>query len=98
MSNAALDQEMVAAVKSQGWTNASATKVAIIEPEWRIIRDAFNNITDREINTHSVLKSTKDGGCRANDISFRQPYIGNDKYGKTQFYGMELKSYGVKCE
>lgn len=98
MSNTALEQEMIAAVKGQGWTNESPTKIVIIEPEWRIIRDAFNNITDREINTHTVLKSTKDGSCRANDISFRQPHTGNNKFGKTQFFGFGLISYSVKCE
>lgn len=98
MTNAALEQEMIAAVKGQGWTNESPVKVVIIEPEWRIIRDAFNTITDRELNTHTVLKSTKDGSCRANDISFRQPHTGNNTFGKTQFFGFGLKSYAVKCE
>ena len=98
MSNPALEQEMIDAAKGRGWTNETPIKVVIIEPEWRIIRDAFNNITDREINTHVALKRVKDGTCRANDISFRQPYQGNDKYGKTQFYGFGLKSYDVSCE
>ncbi len=98
MVNAALEQEMIAAVKGQGWTNEGPTKVVIIEPEWRLIRDVFNNVTDREINTHTLLKSTKDGSCRANDISFRQPHFGNNKFGNTQFYGLGLKSYPVKCQ
>lgn len=98
MSNGALEQEMIAAVKGQGWTNEGPVKVVIIEPDWRFIRDAFNVVTDREINTHTVLKSTKDGSCRANDISFRQPHLGNNKFAKTQFYGLGLKSYPVKCE
>jgi len=97
MANATLEQEMILAVKGQGWTNEGPTKVVIIEPEWRMIRDAFNNITDREINTHTVLKSTKDGSCRANDISFRQPHLGSSKFGNTQFYGFGLKSYPVQC-
>jgi hypothetical protein len=98
MVNPALEQEMVSAVKGQGWTNEGPTKVVIIEPEWRLIRDAFNNITDREINTHTILKSTKDGSCRANDISFRQPHLGSNKFGSTQFYGLGLKSYPVQCQ
>jgi len=98
MKNPALEQEMIAAIKGQGWTNEFPIKVVIIESDWRMIRDAFNNITDREINTHSVLKKTQGGTCRANDISFRQPYLGSEKFGKTQFYGFGLKSYPVNCE
>jgi len=98
MTNGALEQEMIAAVKGQGWTSEGPIKVVIIEPEWRMVRDAFGNITDREINTHTVLKSTNDGSCRANDISFRQPHTGNNTFGRTQFFGLGLKSYGVKCE
>jgi hypothetical protein len=98
MTNAALEQEMITAIKGQEWTNEPPFKVVIIESAWRLIRDAFNNITDREINTHSVLKKTQDGACRANDISFRQPYLGSEKFGKTQFYGLGLKSYPVSCK
>jgi len=97
MTDATLEQEMIQAVKGQGWTNEYAVKVVIIEPEWRIIRDVFNNIVRREINTHVVLKKNADGSCRANDISFTQQYLGNDTYGKTEFYGLGLRSYPVAC-
>jgi hypothetical protein len=98
MKNPALEQEMVDAIKGQGWTNEFPIKIVIIESDWRMIRDAFNNITDREINTHSILKKTQGGTCRANDISFRQPHLGSEKFGKTQFYGFGLKSYPVNCQ
>lgn len=97
MSNANLEQEMIQAVKSQGWTNEYPVKVVIIEPAWRIIRDVFGKIIHREINTNVILKKNADGSCRINDISFIQLYTGNNQYGGTKFYGMGLKSYSVAC-
>jgi hypothetical protein len=95
MNNPKLENEMIEAVKNQGWKNESPIDVVILESDWRIIRDGFNNITDREINTFVILKD-KNGNCRANDISFRQPYNGK-KFGKTSFYGLGLKSIIVEC-
>jgi hypothetical protein len=95
MNNAKLEKEMISAVKNQGWSNESPIDVVIIETDWRIIRDDFGNITDREINTFVILKDNN-GNCRANDISFRQPYSGKS-YGATQFYGLGLKSIPVDC-
>ncbi|MCU0611916.1 MAG: hypothetical protein MUE60_09025 [Candidatus Eisenbacteria bacterium] len=97
MSDSGLEEQMIQAVKGQGWTNEYPVKVVIIEPEWRIIRDVFNTIVRREINTHVVLKKNVDGSCRANDISFTQQYLGDGKYGKTEFYGLGLRSYPVAC-
>ena len=98
MQNPKLEASMIEAVKSRGWKNETPVKVVILEPDWRIIRDAFNNITDREINTFVVLKNTSTGKCRANDISFRQPYKGGGKYGRTEVYGIGLKSFNVDCQ
>lgn len=97
MTDTKLEQEMIQAVKDQGWTNEHPVNVVIIEPEWRIIRDLLGTIIRREINTHVVLKKEADGSCRANDISFTQQYVGDGKYGKTEFYGLGLRSYPVAC-
>ncbi len=97
MTEASLQQEMIQAVKDQGWTNEHPVDVVIIEPEWRIIRDILGNIIRREVNTHVVLKKNADGSCRANDISFTQQHVGNSQFGKTEFYGMGMRSYPVAC-
>jgi hypothetical protein len=97
MRNPALEQSMLAAVRRQGDGDEVPVRVVIIEPEWRMIRDGFNNITHREINTHVVLRKVADRTCRANDISFRQPHQGNNRFGATQFYGLGMRSYVVRC-
>lgn len=95
MLNPKLSKEMIEEVKAEGWKNESPIYVVIIEPDWRIIRDAWGKITAREINTFVILKDN-DGNCRANDISFRQFYNGK-KYGNTRFYGLGLRSIPVNC-
>jgi hypothetical protein len=97
MRNPALEQTMLAAVRRQGDADEVPVRVVIIEPEWRMIRDGFNNITHREINTHVVLRKVADRTCRANDISFRQPHQGNNRFGATEFYGLGMRSYVVRC-
>lgn len=97
MTDPQLSQEMIQAVKDQGWTNEVPVDVVIIEPEWRLIRDLLGNIIRREINTHVVLKKNADGSCRANDISFTQQHLGGNQFGKTEFYGLGLRSYPVAC-
>ncbi len=97
MTDTKLKQGMIQAVKDQGWTNEYPVDVVIIEPEWRFIRDLTGNIIRREINTHVVLKSYTDGSCRANDISFTEQHVGSNQFGKTEFYGMGMRSYPVAC-
>lgn len=95
MTNTKLEQEMIQAIKAQGWKNESPIDIVIIESDWRINRDVFGNILNREINTYAILKDNN-GNCRANDISFQQQYNGKT-YGKTEFYGLGLKSIPVSC-
>lgn len=97
MRNPALEQSMLAAVRRQGDAEEVPVRVVIIEPEWRMIRDGLGTITHREINTHVVLRKAADGTCRANDISFRQQHQGNNRFGATQFYGLGMRSYVVRC-
>ena len=95
MKNAKLEKEMLEICRNQGWKNDTPIDILIIESDWRIVRDGWGNITDREINTYVVLKNSN-GLCKANDISFRQPYNGKS-YGKTQLYGLGMKSISVDC-
>jgi hypothetical protein len=95
MTNAKLEQEMIQAIKGQGWKNESPIDIVIIESDWRINRDVFGNILNREINTYAILKDNS-GNCRGNDISFQQKYNGKS-YGKTEFYGLGTKSIVVDC-
>lgn len=95
MNNPSLVKEMLEAVKGQGWKNEYPIDVIILESDWRINKNPFGVILNREINTYVVLKDNN-GNCRANDISFRQPYKGKS-YGKTEFYGFGLKSIPVDC-
>ncbi|HDQ41940.1 MAG TPA: hypothetical protein ENN39_13065 [Desulfonatronum sp.] len=97
MTDAELQQEMIQAVKDQGWTNEYPVDVVIIEPEWRLLRDLLGNIIKCEVNTHVVQKKNADGSCRANDISFIQQHTGNGQYGKTEFHGMGMQSSPVTC-
>ncbi len=97
MTDSGLSQEMIQAVKNQGWANEYPVDVVIIEPEWRLIRDLLGNIIRREVNTHVVLKKNVDGSCRANDISFTQQHLGGNNFGKTEFHGMGMRSYPVAC-
>jgi hypothetical protein len=96
MNNPKLELEMIQAIKGQGWKNESPIDIVILESEWRINRDLLGNILNREINTFAILKDNN-GNCRANDISFQQQYNGKT-YGKTEFYGLGLKSIPVACE
>jgi hypothetical protein len=95
MINQKLEKEMLEAVRNQGWKDDVPIDVVILESDWRIIRDGWGNITDREINTFVIIKNKK-GECNATDISFRQPYNGKS-YGKTQFYGLGMKKIPVTC-
>jgi hypothetical protein len=92
----ALEAEMIDAIKARGWKNEAPVKVIIVEADWRIIRDAFNNIVKREINTNTILKRN-DGSCRLTDLSFDQKYQGGDKYGPTTLFGIGTKNIEVDC-
>lgn len=95
--DAALETEMIKAIKSRGWQNETPIKVVIVEPDWRIIRNAFGVILRKEINTNVILKKT-DGTCRLTDISFERPYQGNNKYGATIVYGVGMKNLPFDCD
>ncbi len=95
--DAALENEMIKAIKDRGWQNETPVKVVIVEEDWRIIRDAWGNILRKEINTNVVLKKN-DGTCRLTDISFERPYQGNNKYGSTEVYGIGLKNIPFDCD
>lgn len=95
MKDAALEAAMIAAVKAIGWKDTVPVKVVIIEPGWRMVRDAFGTITHREINTHVVSRKVADGSYHAGDLSFRQPHQGGQKFGSTEVYGIGTKSYVV---
>ena len=95
--DAALEAEMVKAIKSRGWQNETPIKVIIVESDWRIVRNAFGVILRKEINTNVILKKT-DGTCRLTDISFERPYQGNNKYGATIVYGVGMKNLPFDCD
>ncbi len=95
MNNPTLVKEMIEVLKKQNWKNETPIDVIILESEWRINKNPFCVILNREINTFVILKDNN-GNCRANDISFRQPYKGKS-YGKTELFGFGLKSIPVDC-
>lgn len=95
-SDAALEAEMIRAIKSRGWQNETPIKVVIIEPDWRIIRNPFGVIQRKEINTNVILRKM-DGTCRLTDISFERPFLGNNKYGATIVYGVGTKNLPIDC-
>lgn len=95
--DAALEAEMIKAIKARGWQNENPIKVIIIEPDWRIVRNDFGVLLRKEINTNVILKKT-DGTCRLTDISFEKPYQGNNKYGATIVYGVGMKNLPFDCD
>jgi hypothetical protein len=96
-SDAALEAEMIGAIKERQWQNEAPVKVVIIESDWRIIRNAFGVILRKEINTNVVLKKN-DGACRLTDISFIQPWQSGEKYGRTEVYGIGLMNSPIDCD
>ncbi len=95
--DAALEAEMIRAIKGRGWQNETPIKVVILEPDWRIIRNTFGVILRKEINTNVILKKT-DGTCRLTDISFERPFLGNNTYGATLVYGVGTKNFSFDCD
>lgn len=94
--DAALEAEMIGAIKARGWQNETPIKVIIVEPDWRIVRNSFGVLLRKEINTNVILKKT-DGTCRLTDISFERPYQGGNKYGATIVYGVGMKNLPFDC-
>jgi len=95
--DAALEAEMIKAIKARGWQNEAPIKVVIVEPDWRIVRNSFGVILRKEINTNVILKKT-DGTCRLTDISFERPYQGGSNYGATIVYGVGMKDLPFDCD
>lgn len=93
MSNAALEQQMVAAANNLGW-NDKFSKAVITSSSWTIAKnDLTGAILYRWLHAVCTIKGT-DGKCYYQEFSFKQEYTGGGNYSST----VKFNSYGGKRE
>ncbi len=93
MSNAALEQQMVAAANNLGW-NDKFSKAVITSLSWTIAKnDLTGAILYRWLPAVCTIKGT-DGKCYYQEFSFKQEYTGGGNYSNT----VKFNSYGGKRE
>jgi hypothetical protein len=93
MSNAALEQQMIAAANNLGW-NDKFSKAIITSSSWVVSKNELTGaILYRYVGAVCTIKGT-DGKCYYQEFSFRQDYTGGGNYASTVKYN----SYGGKKE
>lgn len=93
MSNAGLEQQMVAAANNLGW-NDKFSKAIITSSSWVIEKNSLTGaILYRYLGAVCTIKGT-DGKCYYQEFTFRQDYTGGGGYSSTVKYN----SYGGKKE
>lgn len=93
MSNAALEQQMLAAANGLGWKD-KFLKTVITSSSWAISKNELTGaILYRYVNAVCTLKDYE-GKCYYQEFSFRQDYTGGGNYSGTVKYN----SYGSKRE
>lgn len=93
MSNAALEQQMVAAANNLGWKD-KFLKAVITSSSWSISKNELTGaILYRYVGAVCTLKDY-DGKCYYQEFTFRQDYTGGGGYSSTVKYN----SYGGKRE
>ncbi len=93
MSNAALEQQMVAAANNEGW-NDKFGKAIITSSSWNIEKNSLTGvILYRYLGAVCTTKSA-DGKCYYQEFTFRQDYSGNGNYDSK----IKFNSYGGKKE
>lgn len=99
MNNASLNETMLKLVKGRFGNSGGAqpVKVVIVDSDWTIVRNPLGQITGRNINTNVVFKN-EDGSYNLRDISYTQPYNGNNSYGATELFGVGLMNIPVNYQ
>ena len=93
MSNASLEQQMVAAANNLGW-NDKFSKAIITSSSWTVAKnDLTGAILYRWLPAVCTIKGT-DGKCYYQEFSFKQEYTGGGNYSNT----VKFNSYGGKKE
>jgi hypothetical protein len=93
MSNAGLEQQMVAAANNEGW-NDKFGKAIITSSSWNIEKNTLTGvIIYRYLGAVCTTKSS-DGKCYYQEFTFRQDYAGNGNYDSK----IKFNSYGGKKE
>jgi hypothetical protein len=93
MSNAALEQQMLAAANNLGW-NDKFLKTVITSSSWSIAKnDITGAILYRYLGAVCTTKSA-DGKCYYQEFTFRQDYTGGGNYSNI----IKNNSYGSKRE
>lgn len=93
MSNAGLEQQMVAAANNQGW-NDKFLKAIITSSSWNIAKNELTGVI--LYRWLGAVCTTKDnnGKCYYQEFSFKQEYTGGGNYSGT----VKFNSYGGKKE
>ena len=93
MSNASLEQQMVAAANAEGW-NDKFLKAVITSSSWVVAKNELTGaILYRWLGAVCTTKSA-DGKCYYQEFSFKQDYTGGGNYSST----IKFNSYGGKSE
>lgn len=93
MSNASLEQQMVAAANNLGW-NDKFLKAVITSSSWVVAKNELTGaILYRWLGAVCTIKGP-DGKCYYQEFSFKQDYTGGGNYSST----VKFNSYGGKRE
>lgn len=92
MKNAAMEQQMVAALNALGWKE-NFTKVVINSSDWTVKKNELGVILYRIVSAVGIFKDY-DGKCMYQEFTFRQDYTGGGKFDAR----IKYNSYGSKRE
>lgn len=84
MKNPLLEEKMIASFNTTDYFQEKSMNgyaVRIIDKDWLIYKDQLGRITSRYVRTY-VLAKDSNGNCFFWDVDYKEPYLGEDKYGE----------------
>lgn len=95
MKNKALEQDMMDAIKREGWKE-TPLRAVITSTEWRVVRNPRTGIILRRVLNGQVAVKTPAGQCRVFMIGIAQEHDGS-KFGKSHFLSVG-DNFDIACE
>lgn len=96
MKNAAMEQQMVAALNKLGWKE-NFTKVVINSTDWAVKKNELGVILYRIVSAVGIFKDF-DGKCMYQEFTFRQDYTGGGKFDSAIKYNSYGGKYEIGCD
>lgn len=95
MTNAKLEQDLMNAIKDEGWTEVPL-KAVITDKEWTINRHEISGLILSRTLYGEVAVKTEKGACRVFEIGIVQDHDGAN-YGRSKYHAVG-GSYEIDCK